>query len=99
VNISDHWQETSMAKETSTGADLFSFYQDMFLSAQKFLPTNLIAERITQAAQGILEAQIAYAQAVMGVNARLLGNWSDRPDAAGEERPSVAAKKPEFIDG
>jgi hypothetical protein len=83
-----------MASEESRPAEFLKMFQDIFLRQQTLLPSGRIAQRLTDATRRMMDAHLAYQQAMMRANTSMLEAWFDKPEAAESERPSEAAKKP-----
>jgi hypothetical protein len=82
---------TDVIEETSP-CEIFNLYQNFFSSAG--LPGRLMT-----AGHYVMDAQLAYTQALMRANAQILAAWTAKPDPQQieDERPSVACKRNEVM--
>ncbi len=83
---------TNIIEETARTPGIFNIYQ-------KFLTSPDVATRLMAIGQHMMDAQSAYAHALMRANAEILAAWTTRPDPLNleDERPSVAANRNEVM--
>jgi hypothetical protein len=86
-----------MTEETSLPSALFELYRDSITAQSRLFPSGQFATLLMQAGRTVFDAQIAYAQALIGAHAALIGAWTEKPDAAAAERPSQAVKRNEVM--
>lgn len=74
-----------MSEPANQTNELLHIYQDWFRAPQNFLPSQHFTETVTAAARGFVEAQTAYLQAMMSMNAKILEAVFDKSEAAADQ--------------
>jgi hypothetical protein len=79
---------TDAIEETSRPAEIFNLSKNFFTSDGP-------AGRLMKAGRYVMDAQLAYTQALMRANAEVFAVWATKPDPQQieDERPSVACKR------
>jgi hypothetical protein len=87
----------SQTAKSKTENDSFTFSQTPLDMTSRFLPATQMLGHFTEAARILMQAEIAFGQELMRANLALFSAFSQTRDAALNERPSVAAIKPEVV--